>query len=289
MNCLIRGGRVVDYNSLCRNSGLNFPPAAYLNLVTAANFAIKKYGNKQDSNGTSLPTSWIFTKIKKGSKKFRQQLEKKSDACDTVVGLRVVATFFELIECPVPDKYGISLVYSSWSWHFLSNRIRTFCFQFYNNSLGTNTRIAARYSNRNAAVSDRCSFCVKSGSANPMRETFLHIFYDCPQIASVRNRVYSTYFPPLANDHENRLCYMTGMARNAGDDRYIFVLTSVLINYTMWQFKLKKTVPSYASFVNDIDNLFESAASVSDLVQNIANTNALPICRRWKANRHGRG
>jgi hypothetical protein len=39
-------------------------------------------------------------------------------------------------------------------------------------------------------VSDRCSFCVKSGSANPMRETFLHIFYDCPQIASVRNRVY---------------------------------------------------------------------------------------------------
>jgi hypothetical protein len=289
MNCLIRGGRVVDYNSLCRNSALNFPPAAYLNLVTAANFAIKKYGNKQDSNGTSLPTSWIFTKVKKGSKKFRLQLENKSDACDTVVGLRVVATFFELIECPVPDKYGISLVYSSWSWHFLSNRIRTFCFQFYNNSLGTNTRIAARYRNRNVALSDRCIFCVKSGSANPMRETFIHIFYDCPQIASVRNRVFSTYFPPIANDHEKRLCYMTGIARNAGDDRYIFVLTSVFINYTMWQFKLRKTVPSYASIVNDVDNLFESAASVSDLVQNIANTNALPICRRWTANRHGRG
>ncbi len=67
MNCLIRGGRVADYNSLCRNTNLVFPPAAYLNLVTAANFAIKKYGNVDGNNGTRLPTMWMFGRIKKGS------------------------------------------------------------------------------------------------------------------------------------------------------------------------------------------------------------------------------
>jgi hypothetical protein len=93
MNCLIRGGRVVDYNNLCRNTNLVFPPAAYLNLVTAANFAIKKYGNIDGNNGTSLPTSWMLGKIKKGSKKFRAALDVKIIAADTVCELRVVKTF----------------------------------------------------------------------------------------------------------------------------------------------------------------------------------------------------
>jgi hypothetical protein len=289
MNCLIRGGRVVDYNSLCRNTNLVFPPAAYLNLVTAANFAIKKYGNTDGNNGTSLPTSWIFGKIKRGSKKFRTALEVKVFAADTVTGLRVVKTFFELIDNPVPDKFGISIAYSSWSWHFLSNRIRTFSFQFFNNSLGTNTRIAARYRNRQGVPNDLCTFCVKSGSVNPQRETFLHIFYDCPQIIAVRDRAFGTFFPPIANEQEKRLCYMSGIAKNAGDDRYIFILTSLLINYTVWQFKLKKIIPSIASIVSDVDSLFESVTLVSETVRTIAGTNASPLCRRWTAARHGRG
>jgi hypothetical protein len=289
MNCLIRGGRVVDYNSLCRFTNLVFPQASYLNLVTAANFAIKKYGNNAASNGTSLPTSWLLTKVKKGSKKFRRALEGKIDAAETVIKLRVVKTFFELIDNPVPDKYGVSLAYSCWNWQFLSNRIRTFCFQFFNNSLGLNTRIAARYRNRQGGINDTCTFCVRSGSANPQRESFSHIFYDCPQIAVVRNRAFSTYFPPVANENEKRLCYMSGIARNAGDDRFIFILTAVLINYTVWQYKLKKIVPSIASVTMDVDNLFESAVSVSDSLKEVASTNASPLCRRWAAARHGRG
>jgi hypothetical protein len=104
----------------------------------------------------------MFGKIKKGSKKFRAVLDVKIIAADTVCELRVVKTFFELIENPVPDKFGISLVYSSWNWQFLSNQIRTFSFQFFNNSLGIDTRIAARYRNRQGGINDQCTFCVKS-------------------------------------------------------------------------------------------------------------------------------
>ncbi len=171
----------------------------------------------------------------------------------------------------------------------MSNRIRTFSFQFFNNSLGTITRIAARYRNRQGGINDHCTFCVKSGSANPHWETFLHIFYDCPHIVAVRNRAFGIFFPPMGNEQEKKLCYMCGIARNAGDDRYIFILTSLLINYTVWQFKLKKIIPSIASIVSDVDTLFESATTVSESLKNIAITNAMPLCRRWAAGRHGRG
>jgi hypothetical protein len=91
------------------------------------------------------------------------------------------------------------------------------------------------------------------------------------------------------NELEKKLSYMCGISRNGGDDRYICILTSLLINYTMWQFKLKKTIPSIASIVSDVDTLFEAATMVSDSLKNIAITNAMPLCRRWAASRHGRG
>jgi hypothetical protein len=82
---------------------------------------------------------------------------------------------------------------------------------------------------------------------------------------------------------------MSGIAKNAGDDRYIFILTSLLINCTVWQFKLKKIIPSIASIVSEVDSLFESVTLVSESVRTIAGTNASPLCRRWTAARHGRG
>jgi hypothetical protein len=48
------------------------------------------------------------------------------------------------------------------------------------------------------------------------------------------------FFSPVGNELEKKLCYMCGISRNGGDDKYICILTSLLINYTMWQFKLKK-------------------------------------------------
>jgi hypothetical protein len=39
--------------------------------------------------------------------------------------------------------------------------------------------------------------------------------------------------------------YFTGIVRGAGKiDGFFYLLTTVLVNYTMWQFCLKKSVPS---------------------------------------------
>jgi hypothetical protein len=96
MNCLISNGRVRSFNNLCAATGLRFSQASYLNLVTAGNFALKKYADKPGSNGTTVSLMEFLGLVKKGSKKFRRVMEKLEKNTD-LEELRVVNTFFQLI------------------------------------------------------------------------------------------------------------------------------------------------------------------------------------------------
>jgi hypothetical protein len=289
MSCIVRNNVVVDYRTLRADTGLNFTQAAYFNLVTAANFAITKYADKDGSNGTSESIEWFLGTIKKGSKKFRRILDKKRNATD-VTDLRIVKTFYTLLNAATPDCNIIGYRLGCWNWSFLSNRIRVFCFQFYSNSLGIKTRIAARYRNGGAGLDNSCTFCVKSGSANPSREDFAHVFYDCQVINNTCNRIFREYYLPGVNPAAERLTYLTGIVNGANKiDSFFYLLTSILCNYTVWQFRMKKIVPSTASIIEDIDNLFESCVNVSHKISDTVSDASSPICRRWTARQHGRG
>jgi hypothetical protein len=104
----------------------------------------------------------------------------------------------------------IRKLYGIWTWQFLSNRIRFFVFQFYNNSLGTKTKIAARYRNAGNILDQRCTFCLKSGSLVPMREDFIHVFYDCHYVTPLVVRAYDVYFKHRLDENQKKLCYLTG-------------------------------------------------------------------------------
>jgi hypothetical protein len=83
-----------------------------MNLVTAANFAVTKYGNKENSNGTCVPLSLFLQRIKKGSKKFRYLLfNGKNEA--GIEKMRVVETFFRLIDSAVPSVPDLGVMYGS--------------------------------------------------------------------------------------------------------------------------------------------------------------------------------
>jgi hypothetical protein len=289
LNCLVVNNVVVDYRTLIDSTGLNFTQATYFNLVTAANFAIKKYANADDSNGTSQSLEWFLSQIKRGSKKFRAILEKN---CNKVAirDLRVVKTFFSLLNADIPDGSVIGYRIGCWNWTFLSNRIRFFCFQFYNNSLGIKTRIAARYRNGGVAMDNFCTFCVKSRCVNPEREDFMHIFYDCQYINGICKRIFRVYYPPGENQAAERLSYMTGIVNGSNKtDSFYYLLTSILCNYTVWQFRMKKIIPSMASIIEDMDTLFDSCVDVSQKLSDTVTDASSPICRRWSARRHGRG
>jgi hypothetical protein len=289
MSCLIVNNVVVDFPTLNANSGLTFTQAAYFNLVTAGNFAITKYANKINSNGTAQSVDWFLTQVKKGSKKFRKILDTNVANID-VADLRVVNTFYQLVASDKPASNICGYQLGCWNWSFLSNRIRTFCFQFFNNSLGINTRIAARYRNGGAIINNSCTFCMKANCVNPAREDFAHVFYDCRYINNTCRRLSEIYFPANANPALDKVTYMTGMVTGANNlEGFFYLLTSVLINFTMWQSRMKKIIPSVASVVEDVDNLFDSCVIVSNKILNSVTDATPPICRRWTARHHGRG
>jgi hypothetical protein len=232
---------------------------------------------------------WFIAQLKRGSKKFRRTLDGNINV-KKVEELRVVGTFFQLINCEKPECFLIGKMYGCWNWYFLSNRIRTFCFQFFNNSLGIKTRIAARYRNAGVMLDNYCTFCVKSNAAQPAREDFVHIFYDCDRIRNTCNRVYEALFPMDPDPVSRKATYFTGIVRGAGKtDGFFYLLTAVLVNYTVWQFRMKKIVPSLASILEDVDNLFDMCVWVSKKISDTVSDANSPICRRWTARHHGRG
>jgi hypothetical protein len=103
--------------------------------------------------------------------------------------IQTVKKFFELIEVPVPDPDLSGVLHSIWYIHVLPNNLRVFAFQFYNNSLATNTRLAARYrADLVVRINDGCAFCIAGGLAVPAREDFFHVFFQCTVIKDCINK-----------------------------------------------------------------------------------------------------
>jgi hypothetical protein len=133
--------------------------------------------------------------------------------------LRVVKTFFELLEVPVPDSEQSGALHSVWNLHVLPNNKRVFAFQFYNNSLATNTRLAARYRADPAIIiNDGCTFCIAGGRDNPSREDFVHVFFECPLVKDCINKYLRLYGNPAElNDDVSKKSFI--FAGSAGEWR----------------------------------------------------------------------
>ncbi len=70
MKSLIVDGRVSPNPDLLITTGIPFTQATYFRLITVGNFAVQKYADKENSNGTSIEVKTVVCGIKKGSKKF---------------------------------------------------------------------------------------------------------------------------------------------------------------------------------------------------------------------------
>jgi hypothetical protein len=180
------------------------------------------------------------------------------------------------------------IMYGCCNWFFLGNRIRSFCFQFYNNSLAVGARLAARYERSGIAIDSRCTFCVKSGSLVPHRETFMHLFFECVCI----NRTvldFATIMLREENDAvKKRIGILTGTYNSVGrNDATFLSLTSIFLCYSIWQAKSKKIIPSLATLCNDVDQFFLEVTVCSKKISELAETSNTPVCRRWRESGHG--
>jgi hypothetical protein len=234
-------------------------------------------------------------RIKKGSGKFRKILMGAGSGSRAKVfeieRLRVVRTFFELVDCTIIEREYLEILYSTWSLGYLNNRLRMFSFQFFNNSVSVGARTAARYRTVGNYIDQRCTFCVKSGMGVPHREDFKHLFIDCPAFMQVAKSVILALFEVNydSNLENSRLIRTIGYVPDATAVQHFFnTLTSLFFNYLTWTYKLKRAIPSVATVLMDIDCLFAEAVNCRKL-QNLALTCNSIVCRRWRSNGGRRG
>jgi hypothetical protein len=191
MKSLIVDGNIVDFNHFCANTGIPFTANEYMYISTGARYAREKYSNKPDSNGKNKCIVAAVYALIGRSKNFRRFLDLKMKV-KSINEIQTVKKFFELIGVQVPDPDLSGVLHSIWNIHVLPNNLRVFAFQIYNNSLATNTRLAARYrADPVVRINDGCAFCIAGGLAVPAREDFFHVFFSVQSSGTVSTNMWN--------------------------------------------------------------------------------------------------
>jgi hypothetical protein len=290
MKDLIVDGNIVDHNRLCAETGIPFTANEYMYVTTGARYARERYGGKPDSNGKNKCIEAAVYLLKGNSKSFRRymDLEKNSKSINEQ---RVVKTFFELIEVPVPVAEKCEALHSVWNLHVLPNNIRVFAFQFYNNSLATNSRLAARYRmDPNIVINDRCDFCIAGRRDNPPREDFVHVFFDCPLVKDCVNKYLRRYGNQTElNDMVAKKCFFfTGAVGDWREFCFVDAIQNIIFLYGLWQCKVNRKVPNFTTVEHNMLTIFDSSLQMSTYLSELAGIGNTLICRLWR-NRSGRG
>jgi exonuclease III len=256
MNDIWADGRLKSLDEI--NNAVNFQLslASYLRLSQATRYWDKKTLNANPSCKSSQSVSGFVNGFLKGSRQFRNIIASKRELSNHKIMIKVNNSFLE--KCglpvgqapvPVPEAIPIPVLaektLSWWGNHFLSNRIRDFLFKYTHNLLSVNARLA-HYNN---AVNPDCTFCVKNGIFPVQRETFAHLFFECAFVSDLHNRISSIFWPELDLDPEpvNRLFWFTGTVQNevnTGTFNLFIQITVGLIQFYIWECKLKKQLPS---------------------------------------------
>jgi len=289
MKTLIVEGTIVGYNELCRNTGIPFSANEYLYLVTAAAYAREKYGNKDQSNGKNICIiEGVYAKKGK-SKIFRRYLD-FTVPCKPVTEVRTVKTFFDLIGVPVPEPDLCGTAYSIWNCQYLPNNVRFFAFQFYNNSLATGTRVAARYRNNPLVQhSDLCTFCIRNNVQNPRREDFCHLFFGCAVIQNCLNRFMEKYGTGNMDQDMKKYFLFTGTTDGVWTaDTELNLLFIIIFLYGIWLCRMQKKIPNFPTVEESVLTIFDNCVKLSTRLSESASVSFSPICRLWRL-RHRRG
>ncbi len=97
-------------------------------------------------------------------------------------------------------------------------------------------------------------------------------------------------FPRTDDVNVKRQMYMAGIVQNAsGTESLLYKLTSIILNFNMWECKLRKKIPGIATVRNDLFYILNKILANNGKLFTLAINCNIPVCRLWRAGEHGRG
>jgi exonuclease III len=260
---------------------MNVPNQNYYALRTAIldSISLQKHKTFETEGIPDQSLEDFLNNFKKGSKPFRKVFEQFRSKKISLSKKQTVKTFFRLIDIEIPEESILASLYKLWGNNCYPNRLREFIFKFLHNQLGLNTRV----SHFNNNIARACTFCAIKRRVPAPDETFLHLFYSCPDTSAIFERFFLTKLNDLGlTDEETKKKFLfTGFnpITNTCDNFFLCTLVVNMMQY-IWECKLTKTTPSYMGLENFIYYNIETIRRNSNKLREHLLIN-LAICRNW--------
>jgi exonuclease III len=252
--------------------GLFLTGTVWLRLRGAITHAKTSFQNQAQVKNESKSVTEFFASFKKGSKKFRDTLTYDKQSSSNRPLLRTVITFAELTDTPVPTEESLGTVLGLWSRSFLPNDLRSFIFKERNNSLPLNNRTANFLQNINEA----CSFCRIINPETRQRESFSHLFFDCPVTRTVLNGFLRiSQIRIQGNDPNLKNVFWYGI-RNGTLDKDFLIIFEVF-RFCIWKSKTRKKIPTALAVTEQSKDVFHTIGTIKPgIIASIQRNNLCP-------------
>jgi len=206
----------------------------------------------------------FFRRVKKGSKNYRVVLDNVAGLEKCILKNTQVKSFCKTTGTEIDVAKRVKSNLSSWNYFYLPNRIRVFLFKFYNNLLGTGSRLA--HFNRNSDI--QCHFCVKNNNLPAQIESFSHIFFDCPFVARVIAKFSEKYF----NFEMTRAKFFHGIVSEMEKENRVISLVLDVLRYSIWQNRLNKQNLSFYTVEIEVTDILDQITTISNKINHAINS-----------------
>jgi zinc-binding in reverse transcriptase len=271
------GGGLKSLDSINTNLPVQLSLATYLRLSQSTTYWDRKTLNKEGGIGLSRTLHSFLASFKKGSKPFRNIFYLLSEPLAEKVRDRILRNYEKVTGSNQElEENCVSKFLSWWNNNFLKNRVREFLYKFTHNLLSVNSRLAHYGTN----VNESCTFCVMKGALPVQRETFLHLFMDCPTVRELHDKLSDEFWPGLERDdpHARKGLWLFGIDPNGFN---LIVQTTVgAIQHYIWECKIKRHPMSHDSARTFVLEHLCDYARTSNKFKNSLFNEVYPICRR---------
>jgi hypothetical protein len=230
-----------------REMNLPFNMVTWMALRSAITLAKKNIPIKE---APPRSLDLFISRIKKGSKAFRNVIDRSVYQNSRLTELTVLNSFAEITDTRLPDITVLKNFISGWNCTFLDNNFREFIYKCRNNCLRTGDRLSHLLPTYN----DRCFLCKGIIIDSSARETFLHLFRRCVVTSSLLLR-FNKYFK-LEWNSENfyfENLYWYGSNGTQLDRQALLVYD--IFRYQIWNMKNRKIIDLNFIIGNTIDQL----------------------------------
>jgi hypothetical protein len=247
-------GCLLSINQLNTTLGTNIAAVNYNKLLFGYRTARAKY---EDKNAASMKFSDFFMRKFKGSKTFRKFFEIGHTKKHGTSRLTPAHRFLSISGIDSSRAISIDHINALWTTYFYQSDLKTFLFKAHHNILGLNHRVH----HINQLREPTCTFSTKAKNFPAERKTFIHLFWHCPSVNKLIKRFFDTYI----DGNVDLQFFFTGCYQI--NNRYeLSVLVLIIFNvlrYAVWNFKLRKKLPSWHGLNSEFLYCFDTILNVS--------------------------